>query len=123
MDTKLTPERILQNINALIDQEGLRKERLAKKMGKQLSSFYATLSGKHPNAVYKFAIELAELLGYKPNHFLDEEFDLPSEPQQTNRFAFSVGSVTEKAREGLEEIEKICDLIRIYDTKGDERYA
>lgn len=123
METKLTPERILQNINATIEQEGLRKERLAKKMGKQPSSFYATLAGKHPTSVYKFAVELAQLLGYKATYFLDEEFVLPTDAQPQNRFAFSVGTVSEKGREGLEQLEKICDLIRICDAKGEEPHA
>ncbi|CAM4322242.1 helix-turn-helix transcriptional regulator [Paenibacillus alkaliterrae] len=65
---------ILDRINLYLDSEGLRKERLAKRLGKSPSAFYANLSGKHLKTAYQFAVELAEVLGLPPTYFIEENF-------------------------------------------------
>jgi transcriptional regulator with XRE-family HTH domain len=109
---------ILERINLYLDSEGLRKERLAKRLGKSNSAFYANLSGKHLKTVFQFAVELAEVLGLPPTFFIEENFQYKkSQPTQiglSSGIAFSAGELSEEGKRGLEQIGKICDLVNIY---------
>jgi hypothetical protein len=107
-------ELVLKNINQFLDEEGYRKERVAQKMGKSTSAFYAHLQGKHPKTIFQFATELAILLGFKQTFFLDEDFKLPKTFEETDRVAFSLGSLSKCGEKGLAEISKLCDLIEVY---------
>lgn len=108
---------ILDRINLYLDGEGFRKERLAKRLGKSPSAFYANLSGKNQK-VAQFAVELAEVLGLPPSYFIDEDFRyVRGETVQIglgSSVAFSAGELSEEGRQGLEQIGKICDLVNIY---------
>ncbi|WP_139492207.1 helix-turn-helix domain-containing protein [Brevibacillus dissolubilis] len=111
--------RVLDNINSFLEAEGYRKERLAKKMGKSPSTFYAHLKGQHPKSIVSFAVELAQVLGYKDTFFLDENFTPPILPTPSvglhKPIHFSKGNKPSLDEEkGLEQLAKICDLIEIY---------
>ncbi|WP_019914103.1 helix-turn-helix domain-containing protein [Paenibacillus sp. HW567] len=109
---------ILNRINYYLDNEGLRKERLAKRMGKSTSALYANLSGKNQKTV-QFAAELADVLGLSPTFFISDDFLYKRvSALQTgleNKVAFSAGKLSEEGRDGLEQIRKICDLVNIYE--------
>ncbi|MNI00933.1 hypothetical protein D3C73_537510 [compost metagenome] len=108
---------ILDRINLYLDNEGLRKERLAKRLDKSPSAFYANLSGKNLKTV-QFAVELAEVLGLSPTYFIEENFQYknsqPTEIGLMSSMAFSVGELSAEGKQGLEQIGKICDLVNIY---------
>lgn len=110
---------ILDRINEFIDGEGYRKERLAQMMGKSPSAFYAHLQGKHLKTIYQFAVELAEALGLSSTFFIDDHYDY-SKPEvldlrEKQRIVFSAGILSKKGEEGLSQLWKLCDLIKIYD--------
>lgn len=110
---------ILRNINDFLEKEGLRKERLAKRMKKSPSTFYAHLKGKYEKSIYQFASDLATVLGYKPTFFIDENFQLPPRYETQmglgKNVCFSAGKeLSKEGKKGLEQIGKICDLIEIY---------
>lgn len=108
---------ILDRINLYLDGEGFRKERLAKKLGKSPSAFYANLSGKNQK-VARFAVELAEVLGLPPSYFIEKDFKYVREgAAQIGLFSsitFSAGELSEEGRQGLEQIGRIYDLVNIY---------
>ncbi|MGG4555163.1 XRE family transcriptional regulator [Paenibacillus woosongensis] len=111
------PQMILDRINLYLDGEGFKKERLAKRLGKSTSAFYANLSGKNQK-VAQFAVELAEVLGLPPSYFIEEDFKYVREEAAqiglVASIAFSAGELSEEGRQGLEQIGKICDLVNIY---------
>lgn len=113
-----TNELILSRINEFITSEGYRKDYLASRMNKSLSTFYSHLQGKHEKSIYQFAVELAEVLGLERSFFIGEEFNYqPSNVQlglDTEKIAYSVGELSEKGKSGLNQLGKLCDLIRIY---------
>ncbi|MFD3259075.1 XRE family transcriptional regulator [Paenibacillus lentus] len=109
---------ILDRINLYLDGEGFKKERLAKRLGKSPSAFYANLSGKNQK-VAQFAVELAEVLGLPPSFFIEEDFQYKAEQTvqiglMSSIAAFSAGELSEEGRQGLEQIGRICDLVNIY---------
>jgi|GEM_PF-3577636 len=118
MTTMTRDQEILERIRFYLDHEGLRKERLAKRMGKSVSAFYANLSGQNHKTI-QFAAELADVLGLSPDYFIRAEFSYkPASLSSTglaSAVAFSAGRLSEAGKEGLEQIQKICDLVRIYE--------
>ena len=76
-------ENILQRIEEYISSEGYRKEHLAARMNKSVSTFYSHLQGKHEKSLYQFAVELAEVLG------LDRGFSLLERITLINLIRFS----------------------------------
>lgn len=111
-------ELILNRINQFISSEGFRKDYLAMRMKKSLSTFYSHLQGKHEKSTYQFAVELAEVLGLERSFFIEDDFNYQPRHIQmglnTDKIAYSVGELSEKGRTGLNQIGKLCDLIRIY---------
>lgn len=114
----LSNQLILDRINYYLENEGIRKERLAHRMGKSPSAFYAHLSGKHPKTTYQFAIELGTLLGLTPVFFIDQSFQYDplknNETDLEHSRVFSAGKLTDQGKEGLKQIGKLCDLVEIY---------
>lgn len=104
----------LDNINAYIDGEGLRRKRLAKKLGMSESNFSDYLNGKRSN-ILDFAVRLAEVLDLEENYFMNSAFDYHSRNNDEMRAtAFSAGNLSEKGEEGLYQLLRLCDLIETY---------
>ncbi|WP_050179584.1 helix-turn-helix domain-containing protein [Domibacillus robiginosus] len=107
-------EYTLKNIKEFLTHEGLKKDRLAKKMGMSSANFYDYLNNKR-QGVLDFSIKLAEILGYEDTFFMDENFKLMPFENSDRSFAFSAGNqFTEEGKEGFEHLLKICDLFEIY---------
>lgn len=104
----------LENINTFIDGEGLKRKRLAKKLGMSESNFSDYLNGKRSN-ILDFAGRLAEILGFDAIYFIDHEFAYqPVESKDMRAIAFSAGTLSQEGEEGLHQLLRICDLIETY---------
>lgn len=104
----------LDNINAYIDGEGLKRKRLAKKLGMSESNFSDYLNGKRSN-ILDFSVRLAEVLDLEETFFMKTSFDYHSKKNDEIRVtAFSAGDLSEKGEEGLHQLLRLCDLIETY---------
>ncbi|EMA6343028.1 helix-turn-helix domain-containing protein [Bacillus cytotoxicus] len=106
---------VIQNMNQYIESEGLKRRRLAKRLGMSESNFSDYLNGKRMNGIYDFAAHLAEALGHEHTFFMEEDFHYVAEEQEEHAFLFSAGEMlSESGEEGLHQLTKLCDLIEIY---------
>jgi transcriptional regulator with XRE-family HTH domain len=106
-------QKILENINLFIETEGLKRKRLAKKMGMSESNFSDYLNGKRTN-ILDFAGKLAEILGFEQTFFMNSNFK-PQVPYDDDRvLVFSAGNLSEEGKEGLNQLLRICELIETY---------
>lgn len=112
---------IVQNINQYIDSEGLKRKRLAKRMGMSESNFSDYLNGKRMSGIYDFAAKLADNLGYETTFFMTDACQYMTKTEEEPTLMFSVGKqLSKEGEEGLLQLAKLCDLIEIYD-RGDSR--
>ncbi|MGG2092105.1 helix-turn-helix transcriptional regulator [Bacillus sp. S13(2024)] len=110
---------ILRNMNQYIETEGLKRKRLAKRMNMSESNFSDYLNGKRMNGIYDFAAKLADTLGHEQTFFMNDSFHHLNQEIEEGAFAFSAGNMlSERGKEGLAQLTKICDLLEIYD-RGD----
>lgn len=110
---------IFRNINQYIEAEGLKRKRLAKCMNMSESNFSDYLNGKQMNGIYDFAAKLANTLGHEQTFFMNDSFHHLNQEPEERAFAFSDGNLlSERGKEGLAQLTKICDLLEIYD-RGD----
>lgn len=104
----------LENINTFIDGEGLKRKRLARKLGMSESNFSDYLNGKRTN-ILDFASRLAEVLGLEGTYFMNPKFEYQSvESEDMRAMAFSVGTLSKEGAEGLNQLLRICELIETY---------
>lgn len=104
----------LENIHVFIDGEGLKRKRLAKKLGMSESNFSDYLNGKRSN-ILDFAGRLAEVLGLDGTYFMNPKFEYQSvESEDMRSIAFSAGILSKEGEEGLNQLLRICELIEIY---------
>lgn len=108
---------IVQRINDYITSEGYRKEFIAARLNKATTTVYSYLQGKHN--IYQFAIDLAVALGLESTFFVDEDYNYKPVNEikmglNEKKIAYSVGQISENGKAGLQQIGKLCDLIRIY---------
>lgn len=109
-----TNEYTLKNINEFIESQGLKKSRLAKKMGMSLTNLYDYL-GNRRNGVLEFSRQLAETLGYDGAFFINPNFKSPYSEDSVRALAFSAGEqLSSEAQEGFINLLKVCDLFEIY---------
>ncbi|WP_106496151.1 helix-turn-helix transcriptional regulator [Lentibacillus sp. Marseille-P4043] len=107
-------EQTLNNINTFIDGEGLKRKRLARKLGMSESNFSDYLNRKRSN-ILDFAVRLAEVLGLEETYFMNPEFDYqPKEFADMRTTAFSAGTLSKEGEEGLHQLLRICELIETY---------
>lgn len=107
----------LENINVFIDGEGLKRKRLAKKLGMSESNFSDYLNGKRSN-VFDFAGRLSEALGLEGTYFMNPKFEYQSvESADMRKYAFSAGALSKEGEEGLAQLFRICELIETYNVE------
>lgn len=107
----------LDNINTFIDGEGLKRKRLAKKLGMSESNFSDYLNEKRSN-ILDFAVRLAEILGLEETYFMDFEFDYqPERSDDMSTTAFSSSTLSKEGEEGLHQLLRIYELIETYNTE------
>lgn len=104
----------LENIYTFIEGEGLKRKRLAKKLGMSESNFSDYLNGKRSN-VLDFSVRLAEVLGLEGTYFMNPNFEYVSREEEDLRaIAFSAGTLSKDGEEGLDQLLRICELIETY---------
>jgi transcriptional regulator with XRE-family HTH domain len=112
-------QQTLKNINLFIRGEGLKRKRLAQKLGMSESNFSDYLQGKRKN-VLEFSAKLAEVLGLEGNYFADPDFSYQSAESKQEQQAIVPlkKNVTPEGEEGLLPLLRICELIETYDREG-----
>ncbi|EEL50696.1 helix-turn-helix domain-containing protein [Bacillus cereus] len=106
---------VVQNMNQYIEAEGLKRKRLAKRLGMSESNFSDYLNGKRTSGIYDFAANLADCLGHEHTFFMKEDFHHIVTDQTDYAFLFSAGErLSDSGEEGLQQLTKLCDLIEIY---------
>ena len=104
----------LENINAFIDGEGLKRKRLAKKLGMSESNFSDYLNGKRTN-ILDFSSRLADVLGLESTYFMNPNFNYKSDELGNRRaIAFSGGGLSKEGEIGLNQLLRACEMIEIY---------
>ncbi|TMN21865.1 helix-turn-helix domain-containing protein [Lentibacillus cibarius] len=104
----------LKNMNEFIDGEGLKRKRLAKKLGMSESNFSDYLNGKRSN-ILDFSGSLAEVLGLEGTYFMNQNFNYkPDELENMRAIAFSTGTLSKEGEEGLNQLLRVCEMIEIY---------
>ncbi|WP_144462834.1 helix-turn-helix domain-containing protein [Siminovitchia fortis] len=116
-------QQTLKNINVFLRGEGLKRKRLAQKLGMSESNFSDYLHGKRTN-VLEFSARLAEVLGLEGNYFADPDFAYQSaeSKQEQQAMIFSKGTLSPEGEEGLHQLLRICELVETYDV-GDHSDA
>ncbi|WLR50664.1 XRE family transcriptional regulator [Bacillus tianshenii] len=104
----------LENIHTFIEGEGLKRKRLAKKLGMSESNFSDYMNKKRSN-VLDFAVRLAEVLGLESTYFINPHFQYESNKEEDLRaIAFSAGPLSKDGEEGLHQLLRVCELIETY---------
>ncbi|GGN60030.1 helix-turn-helix transcriptional regulator [Oceanobacillus indicireducens] len=103
----------LENINTFIDGEGLKRKRLAKRLGMSESNFSDYLNGKRSN-ILDFSVKLAEVLGLEKNYFMNPRFDYQPVESDTRSTVFSSGALSKEGEEGLHQLLRVCEMIETY---------
>lgn len=112
----------LENINTFIEGEGLKRNRLAKRLGMSESNFSDYLNGKRSN-ILEFSVKIAEILGLEEIYFMSPEFSYQQiEFEEERAIAFSAGTISEDGEKGLHQLLRVCELIEIYQA-GDQPNA
>ncbi|WP_396124312.1 helix-turn-helix domain-containing protein [Bacillus pseudomycoides] len=102
-------------MNRYIEAEGLKRKRLAKRLGMSESNFSDYLNGKRTNGIYDFVANLADCLGHEHTFFMKEDSCNAVKNQEEHAFLFSAGEMlSDSGEEGLRQLTKLCDLIEIY---------
>lgn len=111
-------QQTLKNMNVFIKGEGLKRKRLAQKLGMSESNFSDYLQGKRAN-VLEFSAKLAEVLGLEGNYFADLNFVYQSDEskQEQRAIVFSKGDLSADGEEGFHQLLRICELVETYDLK------
>ncbi len=112
----MNQEIIVQRINDYITSEGYRKEFIATKLNKA-TTVYSYLQGKHN--IYPFAIDLATALGLESTFFVKEDYNYKPVNEikmelNEEKIAHSFSHISKNGKDGLQQIGKLCDLVRIY---------
>ncbi|MCM3443136.1 helix-turn-helix transcriptional regulator [Metabacillus halosaccharovorans] len=104
----------LKNIHTFINGEGLKRKRLAKKLGMSESNFSDYLNAKRSN-ILDFAVRLAEALGLEETYFMNPNYNYqPVEFEDMKAIAFSAGTLSKNGEEGLHQLLRVCELIETY---------
>lgn len=122
-ESRSTQEIVIENIKLYIKNEGLKKDRLAKKMGMTPQNFYEYLKKERKNTL-DFASKLSEILGRDLKFFMDQNFQITSDVETLRATAFSSGeTLSQEGQEGFEQLLRICNLIEIYGVGEEESNA
>ncbi|RWR11900.1 helix-turn-helix transcriptional regulator [Siminovitchia fortis] len=111
-------QQTLKNINVFLRGEGLKRKRLAQKLGMSESNFSDYLQGKRSN-VLEFSARLEEVLGLEGNYFADPDFAYRSaeSKQEQQAMIISKGNLSPEGEEGLHQLLRISELVETYDVE------
>lgn len=113
-----TADQVLENIKRYIETEGLKRNRLAKRLGMSDSNFSEYLNGKRSN-IMDFSTKLSHVLGLESTFFINKNFSSNLQPQDERVMAYSIGEdISLKGKEGITQLLRLCDLIDLYNMEG-----
>ncbi len=110
-------KRIIDNIISYIENEGLRKSRLAKRMQMPLQNFDDYLNHRNKNIV-NFSVELAGVLGKDSHFFMHKHFQTKEKSTPIRMIDFPAEtSLRSKGNKDFDQLLRVCHLIDVYHTE------